>query len=162
MSTSALLPDHAWIAARIPHHGTMCLLDAVLQWDADSIVCRASSHTAVDHPLRAEGTLGVANGIEYAAQAMAVHGALLAGSDSAPAAGYLTSVRDVRWNVPRLDTQAPELRIQARRLSGDSNTILYSFQVEAAGQTVLSGRASVMLSAASTAAAQRAHPGPSS
>lgn len=159
MSTSALLPDHAWIAARIPHHGNMCLLDAVLQWDADSIVCRASSHTAVDHPLRAEGTLGVANGIEYAAQAMAVHGALLAGSDAAPAAGYLTSVRDVRWSVPRLDTLGPELQVQAQRLSGDSNTILYSFQVQAGGQTVLSGRASVMLSAAATVTP--VHPAPS-
>ena len=160
MSTFALLPDHAWIAARIPHKGNMCLLDAVLQWDTENIVCRATSHTDTNHPLRAEGSLGVANGIEYAAQAMAVHGALLAGSDAAPAAGYLTSVRDVRWNVPRLDTLGPELRVQAQRLSGDSNTILYTFQVQANGQTALSGRASVMLSAA--AIVPPAHPGPSS
>jgi hypothetical protein len=46
-----------------------------------------------DNPLRAAGSLGVANAIEYAAQAMAVHGALLGGSDGAPQAGYLTSVR---------------------------------------------------------------------
>lgn len=149
MSTSALLPDHAWIEARIPHKGNMCLLDAVLQWDNETIVCRATSHIAADHPLRAEGSLGIANGIEYAAQAMAVHGALLAASDSAPAAGYLTSVRDVQWQAPRLDTLAPELQIRAQRLSGDSNTILYSFQLEADGRGVLSGRASVMLSAAS-------------
>ena len=148
MSKSAPLPDHDWIAARIPHQGNMCLLDAVLRWDQDTIVCRATSHAAADHPLRAEGSLGIANGIEYAAQAMAVHGALLAGSESAPAAGYLTSVRDVRWQVARLDDLAPELQVQAQRLSGDSNTILYSFQLDAGGRTVLSGRASVMLSAA--------------
>ncbi len=148
MSTSALLPDHAWIAARIPHQGNMCLLGAVLQWDAEHIVCRATSHTTVDHPLRAEGTLGITNGIEYAAQAMAVHGALLAGSEAAPAAGYLTSVRDVQWQVPDLDALAPELSVRAQRLSGDSNTLLYSFELSASGQTVLSGRASVVLNAA--------------
>ena len=147
MSTSGTLPDHAWIAARIPHQGSMCLLDAVLQWDAGHIVCRASSHTRADHPLRAHGSLGMANGIEYAAQAMAVHGALLAGSDSAPAAGFLASVRDVQWHAPRLDTLPPELRVTAQRLSGDGNTLLYSFRLEAAGATVLSGRASVMLDA---------------
>lgn len=147
MSTSSTLPDHAWIAARIPHQGSMCLLDSVLQWDAEHIVCRASSHLNTDHPLRADAQLGMANGIEYAAQAMAVHGALLAGSETAPAAGFLASVRDVKWQAPRLDTQAAELQIHAQRLSGDGNTILYSFRLEAGGSTLLSGRASVMLDA---------------
>ena len=32
------------IAARIPHQGSMCLLDAVLAWDSGQIHCRASSH----------------------------------------------------------------------------------------------------------------------
>jgi len=147
MQTSAPLPDHAWIAARIPHQGSMCLLDSVLRWDDSSIVCRASSHQATDNPLRADAQLGMANGIEYAAQAMAVHGALLAGSETAPAAGFLASVRDVKWQAPRLDTQAADLQIHAQRLSGDGNTILYSFHLEAEGSTLMSGRASVMLDA---------------
>jgi len=147
MQTSALLPDRAWIAARIPHQGSMCLLDGVLRWDESSIVCHASSHNHTDHPLRADGQLGMANGIEYAAQAMAVHGALLAGSETAPAAGFLASVRDVKWLAPRLDTLPAELQVHAQRLSGDGNTILYSFHLEAGGSTLLSGRASVMLDA---------------
>ena len=56
----------------------MCLLDAVLDWDDARITCRATSHADPANPLRADGRLGAANGIEYAAQAMAVHGALLA------------------------------------------------------------------------------------
>ncbi len=147
MQKSTPLPDRAWIAARIPHQGSMCLLDAVLRWDESSIVCRASSHTHADNPLRAEGSLGMANGIEYAAQAMAVHGALLAGSETAPAAGFLASVRDVQWHGSRLDTLPTELHVHAQRLSGDGNTLLYSFQLEAGETTVLSGRASVMLDA---------------
>ncbi len=127
----------------------MCLLERVLHWDAEHIHCLASSHTAPAHPLAADGTLGMANGIEYAAQAMAVHGALLAGSESAPAAGFLTSVREVQWNEPRLDTLGPELQVHAQRLSGDGQNILYGFRLETGGHTVLSGRASVMLDAGS-------------
>lgn len=147
MQKSALLPDRAWIAARIPHQGSMCLLNGVLRWDESSIVCHTGSHTHADHPLRAQGSLGMANGIEYAAQAMAVHGALLAGSETAPAAGFLASVRKVQWHGPRLDTLPPVLRVHAQRLSGDDNTLLYSFHLEAGDATVLSGRASVMLDA---------------
>jgi predicted hotdog family 3-hydroxylacyl-ACP dehydratase len=139
--------NHAWLLAHLPHQGSMCLLDAVLRWDAGSIVCCASSHTRADNPLRSQGVLGIANGIEYAAQAMAVHGALLAGSETAPAAGFLASVRDVRWQQARLDTLAPLLQVHAERLSGDDTTILYQFHLEAGGATVLSGRASVMLDA---------------
>ncbi len=147
MQTSAPLPDRAWIAARIPHQGSMCLLDGVLRWDESSIVCHARSHQNTDNPLRADAQLGMANGIEYAAQAMAVHGALLAGSETAPAAGFLASVREVQWHGARLDTLPPVLRVHAQRLSGDGNTLLYSFHLEAGETTVLSGRASVMLDA---------------
>ena len=146
MSASGPLPDQAWIAARIPHAGRMCLLERVLAWDSSRIHCLATSHAGTDHPLVHAGTLGMANGIEYAAQAMAVHGALLAGSETAPAAGFLTSVRDVQWEGTRLDELGPELQVHAERLSGDAHTILYGFRLEAAGHTVLSGRASVMLS----------------
>lgn len=139
--------DHAWIAAHIPHHGCMCLLDTVNSWDEHHICCQALSHRLSDNPLRAEARLGVANGIEYAAQAMAVHGALLAGADDAPRAGYLTSVREVEFHVARLDDIAGPLDIVAERLSGNANTILYSFTLSAQGQTLLNGRASVMLDA---------------
>eukprot|EP00825_Cyclidium_porcatum_P007297 TRINITY_DN1364_c0_g1_i5.p4 TRINITY_DN1364_c0_g1~~TRINITY_DN1364_c0_g1_i5.p4 ORF type:complete len:151 (-),score=37.42 TRINITY_DN1364_c0_g1_i5:143-595(-) len=113
--------DHTWIAAHIPHQGSMCLLDKVIEWSESSIICRATSHNDPGNPLRAEGRLGAANGIEYAAQAMAIHGALLANADDQPRQGYLTSVRSVTLNVARLDDLPGELSVQAERLSGDSN-----------------------------------------
>lgn len=139
--------DHAAIAARIPHQGTMCLLDAVLDWSATSISCRALSHTDPANPLRAAGRLGAANGIEYAAQAMAVHGALLAPVGAAPRQGYLTSVRSVTLQVARLDDLPGELNVTAERMSGDSNHILYQFAVNHAGRCLLEGRAAVVLDA---------------
>ena len=137
--------DHAAIAARIPHQGSMCLLDAVLAWDSGQIHCRASSHRQPDNPLRAAARLGAACGIEYAAQAMAVHGALLAPAGAPPRPGYLASVRSVQLAVDRLDDLAQDLDIVAERLSGDENNILYHFRVEHAGNLLLSGRAAVML-----------------
>ncbi len=83
------------IAALIPHAGAMCLLDAVRFWDETTIVCTASSHHHPDNPLASHGTLDAVCGIEYAAQAMAVHGALTATAGRRPAAGYLASVREV-------------------------------------------------------------------
>jgi predicted hotdog family 3-hydroxylacyl-ACP dehydratase len=140
--------DHAWLLAHLPHQGSMCLLDAVTDWDAQRIRCTATSHRHADNPLRAHGRLGAACGIEYAAQAMAAHGALLAAADGAPRAGYLASVRGVDLHVSRLDDIAADLEVEAERLSGDGNTILYGFRVSAAGRELLSGRAAVILDAA--------------
>lgn len=137
--------DRVAIAARIPHQGSMCLLDAVLAWDSGQIHCRASSHRQPDNPLRAAARLGAACGIEYAAQAMAVHGALLAPEGAPPRPGYLASVRSVQLAVDRLDDLPQDLDIVAERLSGDENNILYHFRVEHAGNLLLSGRAAVML-----------------
>lgn len=140
--------DHAWLRAHLPHQGSMCLLDAVTAWDAQRIRCTASSHRHADNPLRAHDRLGAACGIEYAAQAMAAHGALLAASDSSPGVGYLAGVRGVELHVARLDDIAADLDVEAERQSGDDNIIIYGFHVSAGGRALLSGRATVVLDAA--------------
>ncbi|MES2280623.1 MAG: hydroxymyristoyl-ACP dehydratase [Pseudomonadota bacterium] len=141
---------------RIPHQGAMCLLDCVRQWDEQAILCEATSHRDTGNPLRAYGRLGSACGIEYAAQAMAMHGALMAESAAArghtpqrPGAGYLVSVRGVILHVDRLDDRPENLVVEARRLSGDSGTVLYAFTIRAAAVVLLEGRAAVVLDAAS-------------
>jgi predicted hotdog family 3-hydroxylacyl-ACP dehydratase len=146
---------HGEIEQRIPHQGTMCLLDEVLAWDGDAITCRATGHGAADHPLRAHGRLGAACGVEYAAQAMAVHGALVAENQhavgavrSSPRAGYLASLRSVELHVERLDTVPGPLTVHAQRITGDGNTVLYSFAVSDGPRALVSGRAVVVLDAA--------------
>ena len=143
--------DREWIVKHIPHQGSMCLLERVESWDNDHIRCRTSTHRALDNPLRAYGRLGSSTAIEYAAQAMAVHGALLADLSERPKAGYLTSVRSVEVHVERLDDIACELVVEAERLSGDDNTILYGFRVSSDQQLLLQGRAAVVLNAAKLA-----------
>jgi predicted hotdog family 3-hydroxylacyl-ACP dehydratase len=141
--------DRAWIARHIPHQGGMCLLDQVEAWDERGIRCRAVSHRAADNPLRAHDRLGAACGIEYAAQAMAVHGALLAPPDDSVArAGYLVSARGVRLHVSRLDDIDADLVIEASCITRGENNILYQFSISAAGRPLLEGRAAVVLDAA--------------
>ncbi len=126
----------------------MCLLDYVEAWDTQRIQCRASSHRDTGNPLRAYGRLGAACGIEYAAQAMAVHGALLAPPDSTNArVGYLVSVRGTQLHVSRLDDIAADLEVESTCIMRSENTILYQFSVSAAGRMLLDGRATVVLDA---------------
>ncbi|MBU1358488.1 MAG: hydroxymyristoyl-ACP dehydratase [Gammaproteobacteria bacterium] len=144
--TSPQTLDRAGIAARIPHSGSMCLLDRLESWDTDAIHCSTRTHALADNPLRTEGGLLSPNAIEYAAQAMALHGGLLATEGSEPSAGFLASARNVRLSVERLDDIDGPLDVRARRLSGDVNQILYEFTVSnAQGEALAEGRAVVVL-----------------
>lgn len=132
------------IATLIPHAGAMCLLDGVLNWDDTSIRCVSARHRAADNPLRSHGRLGAACALEFAAQAMAVHGGLLGGAGPRPKGGYLASVRELACRVERLDSLAGDLVIEAERLAGDGKMSLYRFAVHCAGLEALSGRAAVV------------------
>ena len=86
--------------------------------------------------------------IEYAAQAMALHGGLCAPAGSAPTAGFLAAVRSVRLHVPRLDDIPGPLAVSAQLLAGDARQALYSFSLHsAAGALLVQGRATVILNA---------------
>ena len=136
--------DRQWIAAHIPHAGRMCLLDSVSSWDALRIECRASSHREADNPLRAHGRLGCACGIEYAAQAMAVHAAL-APTAGASGTGYLVGLRGAVLHVARLDDIEADLVVSAARVAGDTAAFIYDFAVRDTQRSYLSGRATVLL-----------------
>jgi predicted hotdog family 3-hydroxylacyl-ACP dehydratase len=145
--------NRAWIEARIPHQGRMCLLDEVLAWDAHHIRCSTGTHRALDNPLRSHDRLGIAGGIEYAAQTMALHGALasaaLGANTAAPSrVGLLASVRDVRLHVLRLDDIEADLLCEVTHLAGDNFTALYEFSLRDKDRSLLAGRASVVLDAA--------------
>ncbi|MBI4695215.1 MAG: 3-hydroxylacyl-ACP dehydratase [Gammaproteobacteria bacterium] len=137
--------DRAAISALIPHADRMCLLDRVTAWDQRTIHCIATSHRDPANPLVEDGWLGAACGVEYAAQAMAVHGGLIAAVGAQPRVGYLASLRAVVFEVPRLDDLEGELVIVAECLAGEADRMIYRFEVRAAGRSVLHGRAAVVL-----------------
>ena len=143
-----MLANKEKIASLIPHAGNMCLLDSVLECDAQHIRCVSHSHRGSDNPLRTTDGLPVLCGIEYAAQAMAVHGGMTGKVGARPRAGYLVGVRDVVCSVPRLDTLADELLIEAEQLMGDEARVMYQFNLSSAGMMILQGKATVVLDAA--------------
>ena len=149
MTTPGALAHDA-IEALIPHSGSMCLLARMDAWDARRIVCAATNHRDPRHPLRPRRGLLAPAVIEYAAQAMALHGALIGQAAGTPATpGYLASARGVRLQVLRLDDLPDQpLRIEATRQAGDDRQILYAFNVTQGGRPIAEGRAAVVLNTA--------------
>lgn len=135
--------DRAGIAACLPHTGRMCLLDQVIFWDERSIRCRAVSHRDADNPLREDGGLAALAAIEYAAQAVAVHGALLHGRN-VPRGGVLASLKDVVARRPWLDDLEDDLVIEATLLHSDPAGGIFSFKACAGATPVLSGQFTLM------------------
>lgn len=187
--------DRDAIAARIPHAGSMCLLDEVVHWDDRRIECTAAfgrSVAAGTHPLESPlsprstgqsphvpGAVPATAAIEYAAQAMAVHGTLMLEArkpsdpqDAKPRRGFLAGLRSVQLHCRWLDGRWSTLVIRAERFAGDDVQVLYDFEVSAqcplaqgpAAQDpivresitqipIVQGRAVVILDAAARAAA---------
>ena len=137
--------DKAEIARRIPHSGAMNLLDSVIDWNAERIRCRAISHRDAGNPLRVNGTLYAISGVEYASQAMAVHGTLSGAVAGRPRAGYLASLRDVVCHRATLDGDEQDLTIFAESLMGDETRVMYAFAVSCGEEKIITGRATVVL-----------------
>ncbi len=141
-----MLKDRAWIAAHIPHQGSMCLLDGILDWDRERARCVSGAHRSPGNPLRSRGRLAAVCGIEFAAQAMAVHGALLAPTlHLERRVGYLAAVRGVELYVARLDDIAADIVAEVERQRGDETTVQYAFALTADGRRLLAGRATIVI-----------------
>ena len=141
-----MLIDRPRLASLIPHAGTMSLLDGVESWDEARIRCLTVTHRSISNPLRRAGQLGVLCGVEYAAQAMAVHAALATDEMAGPPrAGYLASLRTVRCHIDRLDRLSGTLVVKAERLFGETSRMIYRFSLSHDGVVLLDGRAGVMI-----------------
>ncbi len=139
------------IPSLIPHQRGMCLLEAVVSWDETRIRCLSSSHRNPAHPLRGKSGLLSVCGIEYAAQAIAVHGGLLASQQPefhAPSVGYLANAKDVNWSVGRLDDIDGDLQVDAEQLISEGGRSIYAFKLSADGRDLMQGRIAVVLEGA--------------
>lgn len=140
--------DRNGIAARIPHSGPMCLLERMLSWSNDEIVCHAGNAADAAHPLRLADALPAACALEVASQAMALHGALCARASGGPTPGMLASARGVHLHVNRLDDAPGPLRVRAHRLAGVEGQAMYGFEVhDARDRLLVDGRATVVFNA---------------
>lgn len=136
--------DHQQILDRIPHGGPMCLLERVSVWDEDHIVAHAFFDSERPHPLAVDGGLPMTALAEYGAQAMAIHGHLLAGSHQPVRSGLLVALARLELAGEKLESSS-KLQVFAQRLAGDENGQVYQFTVAAPqGNLLARGRATVM------------------
>jgi len=129
----------------IPHAGGMCLLEQILSYTDEEIICRTQSHLDVKNPLKNDGKLSKMHLIEYGAQAIAVHGGLMALSLAtvAPKLGYIAMVKAVKWG--EFDPLTDFLEVTATAIMADEMSKLYAFCVtDAELQNVCSGRVMVI------------------
>lgn len=139
------LPD---IQSLIPHTGTMCLLDCVESFDDMRIVCRASSHRDPANPLRFNNHLSVQAGIEYAAQAVAAHGSLLArqrGDAYTPRGGMIAVLTGIQWHIDHLDIETADLAVTAEKLADLPQGLNYRFTLSALDGPLLEGELIIAL-----------------
>ena len=138
--------DKAQLRTLIPHAGSMCLLDSVIDWTAEQIRCETVTHRDPANPLRRHDRVAALHLTEYGAQAMAVHGALLAQGGAQP--GMLGALRDIKLHVVRIDDITDNLVVTATRRLARNDGLIYDFTValrDSPTGLLCEGRISVVL-----------------
>ena len=124
----------------------MCLLDAVLEWNDQSIVFISDTHRDRANPLRRNGRLAAVHAFEYGAQSAAIHGGLrarAAGTTAPP--GYLAALRDAQLYIERLDNIQESLEVRGQRLFGEAADTVYECEISGGGKLLAKGRVTIML-----------------
>ncbi len=144
-----MISDKTEIERMLPHAGAMVLLDEVQECDKQKIVCAANSHLDQANPLMIDGALSVFAGIEYAAQAMALHNFMLAaragGAPGEARQGVVAVASKLQSFCQRLDLLKDTLVIEVAMIDQTGDSSMYEFKLLSAQADVLSGRLLVML-----------------
>jgi len=137
--------EHDELCSLIPHSFDMCLLDRVESWDENTITCTSQSHKLDTNPLRRNETLSSVHLLEYAAQAMAVHGGIHDREQGVQMTeGYLAALRDIKIELCDIKNVETQLRIEATKILSQGGNMIYSFKVLTGENELVSGRATVV------------------
>lgn len=137
--------QHQELCELIPHSFDMCLLDRVEFYDENSIVCYSQSHQLEENPLQRQQLLSSVHLLEYAAQAMAVHGGIQNREQGIEMnEGYLAALRNVKIELCNLKKITDDLRIEATKIMAQAGNMIYNFSVSSKNSKLVSGRATVV------------------
>lgn len=123
--------------AALPHADSMRLLEAVGDWDTESLLAATRSHRHKDHPLRLDGRLHGLAALEYAAQGCALHGVLAgklaenrdAMNSTTRGTTVVATVQHLQLHGGDLDHSGPELRTMVRCVLRQSQSAAYQCTV---------------------------------
>lgn len=124
------------IAALIPHGSAMCMLDEVVAWDSEQIHCRSTGFASPDNPLFERDQLPSVLLIEYAAQAAAIHSALLAPATEVARSAYIGAVKQLELVKPLSDNQAA-IDIEAICLLNNNGGAIYAVVAQQRGEVLM-------------------------
>ncbi|MGI9492994.1 MAG: hypothetical protein ACR2QF_11410 [Geminicoccaceae bacterium] len=127
----------------VPHAEAMLMIDGVTAYDDQRLCCVSLRHQAADNPLRRDGRLSAHHGIEFAAQAAAVHGGLIDQDNRAPLRA-LAAVRKASFSRPWLDDLADRLEINADLIMVDRQAAVYQASLSHQGEIIASMRLTLM------------------
>lgn len=134
------------VSSLIPHQGSMCLLERVIEWDDRHVVLETATHRSPANPLLTNGRLRALHLCEYGAQAMAVHGGLRSTVTGVqPKPGMLVSLRSVQFGRDYVEDLPGNLRVEAECLQADAASLQYRFRITHGDEVLAEGRAAVML-----------------
>ncbi len=140
--------DKAAIAERIPHADNMVLLDKCVSHDSQGLTCLSSSHVDKSNPLRTSKGLSAICGIEYAAQAIALHSSLL--NTNKVGVGFLAICKNINCKLRYLDTITTEIMVRVEYIAGsaDLGLLQYGFLLSTVDdkQDLLSGELGIAIS----------------
>jgi len=131
------------LADLLPHKPPMILLDGIHLCDAERIQCGSRSHLDPFNPMRHDNRLSVFAGVEYAAQAMALHARLTATGEkdfAQPRKGFLAVANKLRAHAFDLDEYKTPLLIEVIKLHGDFNSSQYRFAITVESRVILEGQ----------------------
>ncbi|MFK5984968.1 MAG: hypothetical protein QM479_06040 [Pseudomonadota bacterium] len=141
----------------LPHSGKMCLIDKVIFWDKDTLVAQTMSHIKADNPLRQGDKISTIIGIEYAAQTMAIHSALLQKQlqkndniqQQINRGGYLATTRNIQVLAEHIyhskASSSQPLEISVMLLMKDTQGYTYNFEISSDNAKLLCGRLTIFL-----------------
>lgn len=145
MATPPKSLDRHAICERLPHGDAMVMLDAVTRWNADTILCETRRHVDAANPLRSQDSLHASAGIEFAAQAIALHGLLKARPGGNVRQAVIAGLKKVEWTHQRLDDAGDMLTVRATASSQLGDGAHYYFEIaDASDAVIVSGEALVM------------------
>jgi predicted hotdog family 3-hydroxylacyl-ACP dehydratase len=134
-----MLLNREQISALIPHGPSMCMLDEVLSYDNDYILCKTLHFARAQNPLYEVNPSNSVLFIEYAAQAAAVHAAITQSSLGKSRIAYLGAVKHVEL-LRMVSDNATPIEINARCLLNESKGAIYEIIVCQHSLVLISGR----------------------
>jgi predicted hotdog family 3-hydroxylacyl-ACP dehydratase len=136
------LATYPAIVELVPHRPPMLLLDRVLAYDGECVICEAVLQP--DSPFADKGQVPAVVGIEYMAQTIAAGAGLSARDKGAPSArmGFLLGCRSLTMAVDSF-LVGDRLTIEARRSWGENELGSFACKVHRGGEVLVEGALTV-------------------